>query len=162
MKDYIKSALVLILSAISAYTVYLLLLVLNILHYYEFADCDWKANIPVNLIITVLFIIFNFIGGYIFKPNIKKCIILQGTYLLISLVLIFVFDESDSMFINDLISALCSPNIILGFWYEIFLYTKNIFIQIIVCVSSVILPVLATVSGVLVRKKKRKIPVDKN
>ncbi len=38
MKDYIKSALVLVLSGVSAHAVYILLLVLNIVHYYELSN----------------------------------------------------------------------------------------------------------------------------
>lgn len=159
MKDYIKSAVSLVLSAMLSYAGYLLLWALNIIHVYEFSD--WSANIPCSIAITILCIIFNFIFGYIFKPNMKRCIILQGTYLLISAVMIFFLGGIANDFVAALFSIIGFPNLILYFWSDISEYTDNLAIIIIVYIVSAGLPLLASVAGILARQKKEKSQLTK-
>lgn len=146
MKDYIKPAVSLILSAISAEIIYIILLMLNIVHYYELPD--WNDNIPAGCTITILFLLFNFLYGYIFRLNIKKCIIVQGIYLIISTVLMILFHNSENYFL-----VLCYPNIIIICWLDVLLYTKNIFVYAVLCITSVGLPVISSIAGTKVKLK---------
>lgn len=146
MKDYIKPAVSLVLSVISAEIIYIILLLLNIVHYYELSD--WNANIPVSCVLTIFFIIFNFIYGYILKLDIKKCIIVQGIYLVISTILLLIFNQSDSPLL-----ILCYPNIIMVCWSDVLLYTKNIFVYAVLCITSVGLPVISSIAGTKVKLK---------
>lgn len=150
MKDYIKPAVSLVLSAISAEIIYIILLMLNIVHYYELSD--WNANIPAGCTITILFLLFNFLYGYIFRLNIKKCIIVQGTYLLISTIFMLIFGNSKNDIIYTL-SILCFPNILTNCWLDVLLYTKNIFIYAVLCIVSVGLPVISSIAGTKVKLK---------
>ncbi len=148
MKDYIKPAVSLILSAISAEIIYIILFMLNIVHYYDHEFADWTSNIPVSCILTILFIIFSFIYGYIFNLNIKKCIIVQGIYLIISTILMILFHNSENYFL-----VLCYPNIIIICWLDVLLYTKNIFVYAVLCITSVGLPVISSIAGTKVKSK---------
>lgn len=62
MKKFFKTLLQIIvinvLSAVSAYAVYILLLVTGVIHYYDFEFADTAANLPCYITLAVSFIGF--------------------------------------------------------------------------------------------------------
>lgn len=64
MKIILKSVSVFVLSAVSAYLTYLLLLAMNIVHYYELAEP--KENIQSDLTLIIAFIIYGILYGFLF------------------------------------------------------------------------------------------------
>ncbi|MDE6470499.1 MAG: hypothetical protein K2L19_05710 [Eubacterium sp.] len=65
MKNFLKAIASIILSAISAYSVYILLLMLDVVSYYELTEHSIE-NIESDLTIIIAFILFNIIYGLIF------------------------------------------------------------------------------------------------
>lgn len=76
MKMILKLLATTVLSAVSAYTTYLLLLVLNIVHYYELAEP--QENIESDLALLIPFILFNILYGILFFHKNRKITVDKG------------------------------------------------------------------------------------
>lgn len=64
LKNFLKAAAVILLSYVSAYLAYFLLLALNVVHYYELAEPG--DNIQAYLTLILSFIAFGILYGFLF------------------------------------------------------------------------------------------------
>lgn len=152
MKDYIKSLASLVLSVISSWAVYYILLFLDIVSYYEFsAEVE---NLQTYCVIVILFLLFNFLYGCIFNYSIIKNAVLQGSYLLLSGMLMFIFEG------NKIVDLFSFFNLALLVLYEI-IKGSNIIIKAVVFIACVSLPILFSSMGVLLSRKKKKSQLTK-
>ncbi len=147
MKNYIKSLVSLVLSAISSYAVYYVLLLLNIVSYYELAAAG--ENLQTSVLNVILFLLFNFLYGYVFNCSIIKNAILQGSYLLLSGILLFIFEG------NKFVDVFSFFNLALWELYEIN-KDSNVFIKAAVFIACVTFPVLFSSMGVLLSGRRKK------
>lgn len=148
MNNGLKALLSFVLSTISAYVSYYILWFLNIVHYYEMATA--YENLESSLTIFIAFLIFNFIYSFLFSYSAVKGVIFQGSYLLLSTLLLCLFPEM------QLVEIFAFFNTGLINMYDI-AKESNIWAEVLIIIAGILLPLLFSTAGCILRK----ITVDK-
>lgn len=138
MKEYFRVIISHISASVSAYLVYYALLLSDIVSYYELAS--ETDNLQAYSTIVILFLLFNFLYGYIFNYPIIKGALFQGAYLLLSGILCVIFPD------NEIVEGFGIFNVIMDNLYGV-AGEINVSVKILVFLLSVLLPIMFSAMG---------------